>query len=71
MGYFRHGDPLDDFDRRDAEDARWYARLPKCDECKCTIEDEHYYDIDGEILCEDCLKKKYRKNSYDYAEGNQ
>ena len=67
--YFRHGDPEDDFDRLDAEQARYEARLPKCEKCKQAIWDDDYYDIEGEILCEDCMKKKYRKNSHDYAEG--
>ena len=69
MSYFRHGDPDDDFNELDAKEARYYARLPKCDRCKATIEDEDYYDDDEEILCEDCLKKKYRKKCHDYAEG--
>ena len=69
MSYFRHGDPDDDFDRLDAKQAAYYARLPKCERCKATIEEEDYFDIDGEILCEDCLKEKYGKKCHDYAEG--
>jgi hypothetical protein len=69
MRYFRHGDPLDDFDRLDAEQARYYARLPKCERCNTTIEDDDYYDVDGEILCEDCLKEKFGRKCCDYAEG--
>ena len=69
MSYFRHGDPEDDFNRQDAEYARYYARLPKCERCGCTIEDEDYFNDGDEVLCEDCLKDKYRKKTHDYAEG--
>ena len=69
--YFRHGDPEADFDRLDAELARYEARLPKCERCKHTIYDDDYYDVDGEILCEECLKEKYGKSCHDYAEGHE
>lgn len=32
-----------------------------CEECKNPIQDEHYYDICGTVLCEECLKLKYRR----------
>lgn len=44
-------------------------RLPKCSCCRDTIDDEDYYDINGEILCYECLNKKYRKWIDDYVEG--
>lgn len=67
--FYRTDDPGRDFDRMDAEYARYHARLSKCEKCKATIEDEDYYEIEGEILCEDCMKEKYRKKTHDYAEG--
>lgn len=65
MSYFRHGDPLDDFDRLDRKQAEHEARLPVCDECKERIHEEDYYDIDGEILCEECMKRRYRRSTED------
>lgn len=64
---FRTGDPLDDFDRWDREQAEYEARLPKCEECGMPIHDE-YFDVYGEILCEGCMKEKFRKDSDVYAE---
>lgn len=70
MRYFRYGDPLEDFDRYDREQARHEARLPVCDNPRCRkrIHDEHYFLIDGEILCEDCMNDRYRMRTEDYIE---
>ena len=49
------------------ERERRLARLPICEGYKCgkRIQDEDYYDVDGEILCEECMKKKYRRFTED------
>ena len=41
-------------------------RLPVCDRCRERIDEDYYFDIGGEILCEDCLIEKYRKWTEDY-----
>jgi formylmethanofuran dehydrogenase subunit E len=69
MSCFRLRDPLDDFDRIDQELARREARLPACDECSHRIYDDYYFEIDGEILCEECMKRRYRRSTEDYANG--
>ena len=66
---FYSDDPARDFDRWDAEQERKRARLPVCEKCKKHIQDEDYYDVDGEILCEKHLKEKFGKSTEDYAEG--
>lgn len=70
MSYFRSSDPAADFDRYDREQERQLARLPICEGHKCgkRIQDEDYYDVDGEILCEECMKRKYRRKTEDYYE---
>ena len=42
--------------------------LPVCDRCHDRIQDKDYYDVDGEILCENCMKKKYRRFTDDLLE---
>jgi formylmethanofuran dehydrogenase subunit E len=69
MSYFRKGDPLDDFMWKDMEQARYEARLPICEDCNERITDDDYYEVDGEILCEDCMKERYQKSTDDYAQG--
>lgn len=49
---------------REKEEA--LAKLPKCSECEEHIQDDHYYEIDGYIICEKCLKDNYRKSTEDY-----
>ena len=69
MSSFRHGDPLDDFDRLDREQARREARLPHCENCGNLIRTEHYYEIDGEILCKKCMKERYLRSTEDFVSG--
>jgi hypothetical protein len=71
MSYFRNGDPLDDFDRLDRKQAEYEARLPRCEANKCgkRIDEDFYFEIDGEILCEECMKRRYRRSTEDYANG--
>lgn len=69
MRYFRTGDPEADFLRQDMEQAMREARLPICDNCKERIHDDDYYDVEGEILCEDCMKEKYRRSTEDHVEA--
>jgi formylmethanofuran dehydrogenase subunit E len=49
------------------ERERRLARLPICEGFRCgkRIQDEDYYDVDGEILCEECMKQKYRRKTED------
>lgn len=65
MRYGRHGDPLDDFNAIEAELARQEARLPVCEHCKHRIYDDYFFEIDGEILCEECMQNKYMKSTED------
>ena len=52
MSYFRSGDPLDDFDRLDREQARRLSRRPKCSQCDHPIQEEEAYYINSEWICE-------------------
>ncbi len=54
-------DPLDAFNRRDAEEAEWLASLPVCDLCGEPIQDEYYYEIEGKEVCPECLNYHFRK----------
>lgn len=62
MSYFRCGDPLDDFERLDREQTRLLEALPVCDICGEPIQEDHYYQINEENICPECLDhfKKWR-----------
>ena len=49
------------WEAHDREQEEALEKLPVCDCCGERIQDEYYYDIDGEILCEECLKDRYRR----------
>lgn len=55
-------DNYDMWARHDAEQEAELQKLPKCDKCGKPIQDEYYYDIEGECICEKCLNKHYRKS---------
>ena len=61
---FYSDDPAADFALHDMQQERQRAKLPVCDNRKCRrqISGDHYFDIDGEILCEECMILRYRKN---------
>ena len=63
-------DPLRDFDRYDMAMAQREARLPKCEKCGKPIDDDFFYEIDGEILCEKCMHDEYARSTEDYLNDN-
>jgi hypothetical protein len=69
MARFYTDDPARDFDRWDAEQERRLARLPGCDKCKKRIQDDDYYDVYGEILCEEHMREKFRMSTEDYVDA--
>lgn len=52
--------------REDEKRCRYEDRLPKCDYCGEPIHDDYLYDINGEIICEECLKENFRRKVEDY-----
>ena len=64
--YFRNGDPDRDFDRYDRQMSQLEAKLPQCEKCCRPIHDDIYYEIDNEILCEDCMQDMYAGSTHDW-----
>ena len=62
---YRTDDPVADFDRYDRDRADKESRLPHCDCCGNAISD-HYWNINGEIYCEECLNDKFMHDAEDY-----
>lgn len=62
-------DPISDFHRYDNEQEKKLARLPRCSECdKHIYPDEYLFEINDELICEECLNNNHRKNVEDYIE---
>lgn len=66
--WFRTDDPVSDFDNYDAECEEELERLPMCEACGERIQDDYLYDIDGYILCEECMNDIYRHSTENYME---
>lgn len=64
----RTDDPIRDFLRHDAEQNRKLNLLPHCDYCDKPIQDDYLFDIGGDIYCEKCVKKQFRRRVDDYVE---
>lgn len=43
-------------------------KLPKCDLCGEPIYDDYCYEINGEVICEECLKEHYRHETENYMD---
>lgn len=54
-------DPLSDFDRYDRQQEELLNSLPVCDCCGEPIQDEYCYEINGDLICADCLDMHFRK----------
>lgn len=58
---YRTDNPAADAESWEREKEKMAESLPKCDYCGSPI-DDHYYEIDGEIVCESCLEKNFYKS---------
>lgn len=52
----------------EARQQRELDRLPKCEYCGKPITNEHLYNINGDVICKECLNDNFRKNTEDYIE---
>lgn len=52
--------------RHDAEQELALTLLPQCVCCGEPIQDEHCFDINGELYCEACLEETFRRYTEDY-----
>jgi formylmethanofuran dehydrogenase subunit E len=63
---FRSDDPIRDFAKWEREQQAWEDSLPRCDSCGEPV-DDYVFDIDGEVLCIECMIAKYRRDAEDYC----
>lgn len=56
------------WERHDRECEARLNRLPVCEKCKKRIQDDVYFFIEEEILCEKCMEDKYMRRTEDYIE---
>ena len=57
---YRTDDPVADFLRHDAEQAKLLESLPVCAECDEPIQDRYYFEINDEAVCKRCLVDNHK-----------
>lgn len=67
MMIFRSDSLSRDIDNYERAQAQALAKLPRCSECDEPIQDDFCYEINGEIICEECLKE-YRRRTEDVTQ---
>lgn len=64
--------PLRDYDNYCMEQERRLAKCPVCDVCKEPIVEDDFYDVDGDYVCEHCIKDyiddKFRVSTEGYIQ---
>lgn len=66
--FFLTDDPVADADRYFSERDAELEKLPVCADCGEPVQDDHYYLINDEVICPNCLDSNYRKEIDDYVE---
>lgn len=61
-------DNYDAWESHDAEQKAELDKLPCCCECDEPIQSETCYEINGELICEECLENNHKKWVEDYVE---
>ena len=56
------------FIERDHREAQYLESLPVCDGCGLPINEDYYYNVYGELYCEDCLNNIFRHSIDEYTE---
>ena len=61
-------DNYDAWKEHEAESEKMLERLPVCSWCGERVQDEYYYNINDEVVCEECLNSQCRRLTYDYSD---
>ena len=64
----RTDDPIRDYMAYDSEQEARRDRLPVCAYCDNPIEDDHYFLINDEVICSECLESYFRRDVEDYID---
>lgn len=60
-------DPVFDAERYMAEQEAKLEKQPICADCGEHIQADHFFMINGEPICPDCLDSNYRREMDDYG----
>ena len=55
-------DNYDAWEAYDTEQERQAEQIPECDYCGEKVSGDHYYFINDDVICPECLESYYRKD---------
>ena len=58
--------PVADFERWDRDREKKLIHLPRCSCCDEPIQDDFCYEINGELICENCMETQHRRSTDDF-----
>lgn len=58
------GEPFEDFAQWEMYQLEWLNGLPRCSICGQPIQDEYYYEMGDELICESCMDDYKVANEY-------
>lgn len=61
-------DNYSQWESQEREQDAWLAKRPVCCYCEEHIQHDHFFLINGEVICPDCLESYFRKDVDDFAE---
>ena len=62
-------DYLDQWSEHNRQQEEEIKKLPKCDYCGAPIFEDHFYLINDEYVCPECLEEHFKKRTEDYCNG--
>ena len=68
MLIFRSESLSRDCENYDRAQAKALEKLPRCSECDRPIQDDFCFEINGELLCGECLNDNHRKSTEYFIE---
>lgn len=60
-------DSYDLFEIRERRQGAWLKTLPVCEKCHKPIQDDYYFYINDETLCQSCMEDRYMLSTEDYG----
>lgn len=68
MSFYVTDDPVRDAERYYGEQDEALEKLPKCSICGEAIQDDFLYEINDELVCEECLEREFKRRIEEYVE---
>ena len=56
------------WEQHEARQQRELERLPICADCGEAVQDSHFYLINDEVVCPDCLEAGYKRRTDDFVQ---